>query len=122
MSRTRRTVATGTIHHLAEVEHWAGALVAGEYRRSTLGRSLEEEGFVHCSTAAQVGGVLRRHYSGHDADLVLLTLDPARLEAPVRWEGADPDTGEPFPHVYGPIPTDAVVATELHHPPFGGEG
>ncbi|MEO6789783.1 MAG: galactose-1-epimerase [Ornithinibacter sp.] len=101
------------IHHLAECEHWESALRSGSYDRSTLGRSLEDEGFIHCSTAAQVSGVLGRYYSGYAGDLLLLTIDPALLEAPLHWDVANPITGEAFPHVYGPLDPSAVVATRL---------
>ena len=43
-------------------------------------------------------------------ELTLLAIDPAALDAPVIDESptGDPDD-ERFPHVYGPIPIDAVV-------------
>jgi uncharacterized protein (DUF952 family) len=121
--RAERQVApvsgAGLIHHLAEVEHWAAARATGEYRRSTLGRSLEEEGFVHCAAPEQVADVLQRHYSTYPRELVLLTIDPGRLTSPLRWEVGGSATGERFPHVHGPITTDAVIATAVLHPPFG---
>ncbi|HET6967436.1 MAG TPA: galactose-1-epimerase [Ornithinibacter sp.] len=109
--------STEPVHHLAEVDTWQEALRSGEYRWSTLGLTLEEQGFVHCSSAAQVAGVLGRFYADLDRDLVLLTLDPSRLASPLVWEVGDPATGEEFPHLYGPIRPDAVVATRLLHPP-----
>ena len=42
---------------------------------------------------------------------MVLVVDPARLDAPLKWEVPEPGA-EPFPHVYGPIPVDAVVAVE----------
>ena len=44
-------------------------------------------------------------------DLLLLHIDESLLGVPVVYEqlGGAP---EPFPHVYGPIPVDAVVAVE----------
>ncbi len=51
-------MSTGDVLHLAEVTHWDEALRTGEYRWSTLGRTLEEEGFIHCSTPEQLAGVL----------------------------------------------------------------
>jgi uncharacterized protein (DUF952 family) len=90
------------IFHLALPDEWAAAHEAGEYRRSTLGRSLEDEGFVHCSYAAQVRDTYDAFYVGR-GEVALLTIDPARLGgAEVREEGG-------FPHVYGPIPLAAVV-------------
>ena len=72
-------MSTDLVHHLADAEAWAEALRTGTYRGSTLGRTLEEEGFVHCSAPEQVAGVLGRYYADHDRDLVLLTIDPDRL-------------------------------------------
>ena len=108
---------TGPIHHLAEVAHWRQALRTGEYRQSTLGRTLEDEGFIHCSTPQQVAGVLTRYYPAHGGDLVLLTIDPDRLRSPLQWDIANASTGEQFPHIYGPLTPDAVVATRTLHAP-----
>lgn len=108
---------TGPLHHLAEVAAWEEAQRTGEYRWSTLGRTLDEQGYVHCSSATQVAGVLARFYAAYDHDLVLLTLDPDRLRSPLVWEVGNPETGEEFPHLYGPITPDAVVATRALHPP-----
>ena len=112
-------MSTGDVLHLAEVTHWDEALRTGEYRWSTLGRTLEEEGFIHCSTPEQLAGVLSRYYASYADDLVLLTLDLARLSAPLRWDVVNPVTGERFPHVYGPITPDAVTRTEVLQPPHG---
>lgn len=115
------TDPTDTIHHLAETEHWEAARRTGRYERSTLGRSLADEGFIHLSTAAQWPGVLDRYYREHEGDLVLLTVDPALLdpETELRWEAGGPTTGELFPHLYGPLPLGAVTATRLLTPPHG---
>jgi len=113
-------MSDSTVLHVAETAHWEQALAGGEYRWSTLGRTLEEEGFIHCSTPAQLPGVLERYYAAYSADLVILTVDTARLAAPLRWDVVDPVTGERFPHVYGPIPPDAVTLTQVLHPPHGG--
>ncbi|MEU1294192.1 DUF952 domain-containing protein [Streptomyces sp. NPDC005840] len=93
--------ADATILHLTERALWDAARARGVYEMSTRGRTLQEEGFVHCSTAAQLPGVAAAFYAGLD-DLVVLVVDPALLDAEVRYEGG-------FPHVYGPIPVNAVV-------------
>lgn len=108
------------LFHLAEAEHWAAALATGRYERSTLGASLAEVGFVHLCTGAQWPGVLGRFYRGHEGDVVLLSLDPDRLEAELRWEAPHPASDERFPHLYGALPTGAVTATRVLSPPFDG--
>lgn len=80
--------------------------------------SLRTEGFVHCCTDQQVTGVISRFYAGR-SDLWVLTLDAEALgDAELRWEAPAHPDGSPnneaeaadrFPHVYGPIATDAVV-------------
>jgi uncharacterized protein (DUF952 family) len=62
------------IYHLAVLAGWDAS--ASEYRGSTLGRSLDDVGFIHCSTASQVRQVADLVYAGRD-DVVLLTIDPA---------------------------------------------
>ena len=112
-------MSTGPVLHLAEVAHWHEALRTGEYRWSTLGRTLEEEGFIHCATPEQVPGVLSRYYASYAGDLVLLTVDPEQLTTPLQWDVVNSVTEERFPHVYGPITPDAVTATETLYPPHG---
>lgn len=96
------------IYHVADHGHWLRALEDGHYRRSTRDRSFDEEGFMHCSTAAQVRGVLERYYDGVE-DLVLLTIDADLVADALRDENTSGGT-ELFPHLYAPLPVDAVVA------------
>jgi uncharacterized protein (DUF952 family) len=90
------------IFHLATRDDWVASVDV--YRAP----SLDDEGFIHCSTREQYPEVARRHFRGH-TDLVLLTIDPALLEVDVVCEDLY-DLGEEYPHVYGPIPTSAVVS------------
>ena len=59
----------------------------------------------------QVAGPANALFAGHQ-DVWLLVIDQARLPVPVRWEVGDPpaDDGSAFPHLYAPLPADAVVA------------
>jgi uncharacterized protein (DUF952 family) len=93
------------IYHLALREHWEQALADGSYRESTLGRSLEEEGFIHCSFAEQVQRIKDLFYGGR-ADVVLLEIDPALVPAEIRIEQVGDNR---FPHIYGELTVDAVV-------------
>ena len=79
--------------------------------------SLASDGFVHCTGDVHLMlAVANRFYSAEPGDLVVVSLDAARLPSEVRWEApAHPDGGAPtgaeplFPHVYGPLDRDAVV-------------
>ena len=97
------------IFHIAKVADWESAQAVGEYRVSTLGRSLEQEGFLHASFAGQWPAVHEAFYAGLDDPLVLLEIDANILGVPVVVE-APPGTDEEFPHIYGPLPVAAVVA------------
>lgn len=92
------------LYHLATVEGWAAAQAAGAYH----GDTLAAEGFIHCSHARQVERVANAYYAGR-TDLLLLTIDPARLSAEVRDE---PSEGDRYPHVYGAIELDAVQTAQ----------
>jgi uncharacterized protein (DUF952 family) len=99
--------APDRIFHIATAADWRRTVGTGTYTTSTVGRTLDEEGFIHASRRDQVQGVFDRYYAGLGEDLVLLTIDPARLaEAEVRVEAVGDDT---YPHVYGPINRSAVI-------------
>jgi uncharacterized protein (DUF952 family) len=101
------------ILHITERSLWEAARATGAYEISTRGRSLQEEGFIHCSTRAQLPAVAAFLYGSYDGpdELVVLVVDPARLDVPLRYEAPKPGAEE-FPHVYGPIPVAAVVDVE----------
>ena len=101
------------IYHIALASDWDAAVAAGEYRISTIGRTLEDEGFLHASYADQVRGVADAFYADVREPLLLLTIDERRLTVPLRVD-AVPGTAEGFPHLYGPLDVAAVVlATPL---------
>ena len=102
-----------TIFHIARRCDWDDAVGAGEYRVSTLGRTLDEEGFIHCSaSAAQGEGVANSFYRRVTEPLVVLTIATERVASEVRDEVPEGAT-DAFPHIYGPIPVDAVTATTV---------
>ena len=98
-------MANDPIYHLALAEDWEHSPSAA-YTMSTLGKSLAEQGFIHCSFRQQVQQIADMVYRGR-SDVLLLEIDPARLVATVQVEGVD--GAEKFPHIYGPLNRDAVV-------------
>jgi glutathione S-transferase len=107
------------LYHIATAADWEQARRDGEYRTSTRGRSLSEEGFIHASTAAQVLPVANALYLDEPEDLVLLVLDTGRIGPEIRFEPV-PGWADPFPHVYGPLNVAAVVrAVPLDRGPAG---
>ena len=95
------------------LKDWARFEAAGLSVQSTRDRTLAEEGFIHCSYTDQVEGTLQRFYGDLD-DVVVLTLDPERLDAEVIEEAAE--DGTLFPHVYGPLTIGAVVEVVRRKP------
>jgi uncharacterized protein (DUF952 family)/GNAT superfamily N-acetyltransferase len=107
-------MAPDVLLHLVEPDVWRAALTAGAVRPP----SLDSVGFVHLSTPEQVHVPAERLYPGR-RDLALLVVDPARLPGPVRFEPGVPTDpgGMLFPHLYGPLPTSAVIAVVPYRPP-----
>jgi uncharacterized protein (DUF952 family) len=104
------------IYHLALPTDCAEAQATGLYTTSTRGVSLSEEGYIHASQdLAQTERVREFAYADLD-ELLLLVIDEQRLEAEVRLE-SPPGSAELFPHIYGPIPVDAVI--EVRRYPAG---
>jgi uncharacterized protein (DUF952 family) len=94
------------IYHVTTQANWESAMTQGYYSVD----SLALEGFIHCSKKEQVEGVLKRYYQGV-INLLLLTIDPSRVSAPLEYELA-PSVNEEFPHIYGTLNLDAVVNIE----------
>ncbi len=103
--------------HLISSDEWSSATTKGDLRPE----SLRSAGFVHLSTPEQVHLPANRLYRGRD-DLVLLHIDPARLDAPIRWEsgGATDPESMLFPHLYGALPVTAVIKVTSYRP--GADG
>jgi len=95
------------IFHLARRQDW-DAHQSQPYTFSTLGRTLADVGFIHCSFRRQVAKTAELIFRGH-TDVVVLAIDPDRVGAPIRVENLEGGTDD-FPHIYGPLPRDAVVA------------
>ena len=98
------------IYHLATAADWAQAQRDGAYTTSTRGVTLEQEGFIHASRADQWEGVRDRYYADLDEPLLLLEIDTDRLDVPVVEEPPAPGVEETFPHIYGRLSPEAVVA------------
>ena len=94
------------IYHLAEPADWSA--------RTDIyaAPSLESERFIHCATSDQVDQVAAEIFPGRE-DLVLLIIDESRLPYPVVYEDSH-GSGQDFPHVYGPVPLEAILDAKLY--------
>lgn len=102
------------IYKILPAADWAAAQAAGVYQGSAHDA---RDGFIHFSTAAQAAETAAKHFAGQ-RDLVLLAVDPASLGAALKWEPSR--GGALFPHLYAPLPVDAVSA--VHELPLGPDG
>ena len=121
------------IFHIVKRIEWEDAVRRGRYAPE----SLRVEGFIHCSSPAQVIDTANRFYRGQK-DLIVLCIDETRAVAELRYEAPLMPTGvggkrnltpnpfprvkgdqktdvrpegpkELFPHLYGQLNVDAVV-------------
>ena len=74
-----------SVFHLTTPEGWVAAQATG----TVVPPGFAEEGFVHCSTGAQLASTIERHFAGHD-ELVLLRLHLDRVTTDLRWEEGRP--------------------------------
>lgn len=110
----RSALAETHVFHLTDGAVWEAACRRGVYTAD----SLATEGFIHCSDRHQVMRVANERFPRRQG-LLLLQIDPGRVTAPLRYENLEGGT-ELFPHLYGPLNLDAVVAvTPLRVGPDG---
>ena len=102
------------IFHIAERGAWDDAQAQKRYRPEMF----PVEGFIHCSTSAQVLQVANTRFRGR-LDLLLLSIDTDRVEAEIRYENLEGGQ-QLFPHIYGELPTDAVVRVAEFRPEVDG--
>lgn len=90
------------VYHIVLPEVWQSFKDREEYEAE----SLRSEGFIHCSFAEQLDGVLQRYYSNAEKVLIL-SLDTEKLTSKLINE---PSTNnEIYPHIYGKINKSAIV-------------
>src|SRR5690348_8377977 len=105
---------TRMIYHMCRAEKWREAQARGAYHGSAQDLA---DGFIHFSTAAQIGESARRHRAGQDG-LVLVAVEPGRLGDRLKWEPSR--GGDLFPHLYGPLDPGESASVRLL--PLGPDG
>jgi uncharacterized protein (DUF952 family) len=95
------------IYKLLDRAAWRAARAAGTFAGSPVDLA---DGFIHFSTAAQARETAAKHFKGV-GDLMLLSVDPDLIGAPLKWEPSR--GGALFPHLYAAMPTSAVVAERV---------
>ncbi|HEY4104013.1 MAG TPA: DUF952 domain-containing protein [Polyangiaceae bacterium] len=92
----------GFVFHITERSAFSAALETGVYEAP----SLKSEGFIHCSTRAQIARTAVRFFRGRRG-LVLLCIEATPLGDALRFEPADEEL---FPHCYAGIAVEQIVA------------
>ncbi|MFM9852495.1 MAG: DUF952 domain-containing protein [Sphingomonadaceae bacterium] len=65
-----------------------------------------DDGYIHMSTADQLGETLAKHFAGQTG-LVVAEIDLGHFDAALKWEVSR--GGALFPHLYGQLPMTAVI-------------
>ncbi len=105
---------TDLVYKIAPSALWREAELAGSFRGAPVDLA---DGFIHFSTADQARETAAKHFTGQ-GDLLLVAVETARLGHALRWEPSR--GGALFPHLYGPLPLDAVRSVVPL--PLGGDG
>ena len=81
---------------------WRDAEAAGRFDGAPIDRA---DGFIHFSTASQAVETAANHFLGQDG-LLIIAVDAAKLGDALKYEVSR--GGALFPHLYAPLPLDAV--------------
>ena len=101
------------IYHIATEKDYLHSIKGDSY----IPANFNENGFVHCALEVSVISVANDYYSNVEDNLLLLKIDPLKLQSETKYESAAPDkaagtqhisTSLVFPHVYGPIDNSSV--------------
>jgi uncharacterized protein (DUF952 family) len=93
-----------TIYCLCPQTYWQSF----EGRDQYLPRDYEQEGFIHATKGDELlCRVANRVYTDFSGDLLVLVIAEAKVLSPIKYEMAK--DGLLYPHIYGPLNTDAIV-------------
>ena len=102
------------IYKIVPAGLWHAAVAAGTFTGSPVDQA---DGYIHFSTAAQVGATAAKHFAGQ-ADLLLVAIPLSALGETLKWEPSR--GGDLFPHLYAPLPVSAATWVRLL--PLGEDG
>lgn len=102
-----------TILHIIPRQDWEKARITGIYRPD----SLKTEGFIHCSTTAQVVRTANLWFK-NQKNLLLLFIDSEKVKSEIRYDIVAEN--QRFPHIYGTLNTNAVFKVIEFEPKENG--
>jgi uncharacterized protein (DUF952 family) len=99
---SRKDPTVTVTFHLTPRERWDAQRANTAYTPEPF----ESEGFIHCTDGeANVVAVGNRYYTGDPRGMVCLVIDCELVNQEIRYE--DPE--RIYPHIFGPLNTNAVV-------------
>ena len=70
-------------------------------------RDFAHDGFIHCTDGAEeMARTANRYYQSNPEPHYYLYIDKSRVRAPIRYE----DAASVYPHIYGALNRDAIIA------------
>ena len=70
-------------------------------------RDFARDGFIHCTDGAdEMARTANRYYKASAEPHYYLYIDIARVRAPIRYD----DAAQLYPHIYGALNRDAIIA------------
>ena len=94
---------SGINYKIVPQDLWAEAEAAGVFGGAPIDLT---DGYIHFSTGAKARGTAELYFKGQD-DLLLVAVDGEKLGDALKYEPSR--GGDLFPHLYGPLPFDAVL-------------
>lgn len=109
-----QTPPTRLIYKICPHALWAEAEAVGIFTGAPVDHA---DGYIHFSTATQARETAAKHFAGQ-TDLRLIAVEAAALGPQLKWEPSR--GGALFPHLYAPLPLDAVAW--VRDLPLGADG
>jgi uncharacterized protein (DUF952 family) len=94
---------TDIIYKIVPKDLWTEAEAAGVFGGAPIDLT---DGFIHFSTSAQVRRTAELYFKGQDG-LLLVAVNGDKLGDALKYEPSR--GGDLFPHLYAPLPLDAVL-------------
>ena len=97
---------TGIAFKIFTADQWAQFTADGLFHGAPIDIA---DGYIHMSTAQQLGETLAKHFAGQNS-LVVAEVNLGDFGVALKWEVSR--GGALFPHLYAPLPMRAVIG---HH-------
>jgi uncharacterized protein (DUF952 family) len=96
----------GVTYHLVPSPVWVERGKAETY----VPEAYDADGFIHCTNGLEpLLAVANMFYIGDERQYLVLVLEVSRIRSDVRYD----DEHRVYPHIYGPLNTDAVIGELL---------